>query len=281
MNSRNLVNLLLLVTLIAFASFYIHKKNQSVEIKRLTTLDISEITNIKIPREDGTEILFEKTAISNGQSEWQMRRPYQMKAHQFRINSLLGLTQTPVDKIYNASTLELSQYALDKPRAQIYFNDTLISFGKSSPVNNKRYLMTGSQLTLLEDQIYPLVSAQPTTFIDLNLLNTGHDIIAIKTPDIYLTKNDSGLWVTQPEMQLNADEIHSLLEDWKNLQAFAVHRYMKRKQLGEIIITTKDQQIIFEISDDDPWLILARPDLGIEYHIDNTLKKKLLGPADA
>jgi len=281
MNSRTLTNIILLLVLLAFIGFYINTKNKPVEIQRITDLSIDKINSIRIPRDNNADIILQKNNSPTGTTEWHMIKPYAIKAHQFRVNTLLGLSQTPIDESYDSSALNLQHYALDKPRARIIFNSTEISFGKSNPLNNKRYLKSGNKLVLVNDQTYPLVSAQAATFVDLRLL-PEQTITALSLPDLQIKKTETAHWKSTskkiPDNVLNADQIQTLLENWRSAQAFAVHKYMPRKKLGMIKISFENSNIIFELSDDDPWLILARPDLGIEYHMDSSLKKKLFGP---
>lgn len=249
------------------AGWFFYNSNQPVEVTRLTSLNLNDINQILIPKENGADILFKKTlAINNDETQWKMIKPYQINAHQFRVNTLLSLTQTPVDKSYNVSELNPGDYSLDTPRARIIFNHTEIIFGKSNPLNNKRYIMANNKMSLLLDQTYPLVSAQATSFIDLSLINSSSNITAIKFSDQGVTNN-----------KLSTDQLQQLVEQWKTAQAFSVHRYLERKQLGSIDVYIDDTPVSFIISDDDPWLILARPDLNIEYHLDSSLKDKLLG----
>jgi hypothetical protein len=174
--------------------------------------------------------------------------------------------------------LDLADYGLEPPRARIQFNQQQIAFGKTSPLNNKRYLLHNNKISLHADETYPLVSAQPASLVDLHLLNrTG--IVSLSGPQLQLYQTDAGRW--QSNKNLAADQIQTVLQHWENAQAFAVHTYMPRKQLGKITIKFAQQAIEFEITDVDPWLILARPELGIEYHLDAALKNRLLGIPDA
>jgi len=279
MNSRTLVNLLLFTFLLASAGWFVYKKNKPIEVTRLTSLKLDEINHIRIPKNNGTDIVFNKTQSVKGITIWEMLSPYQIEAHQFRVNTLLSLTQTPVDKLYPASDINLADFALDKPRANIFFNKVSVSFGKSNTLNNKRYIMSENNMALLADQLYPLVSAQPSTFISLKPLADNIAINSIKLPDLNITRNDENNWQASPGNTLNPNQIQAIITHWKTAQAFSVHRYLQRKQLGSIEIKTQGKKIIFIISDDDPWLILARPDLNIEYHLDSSYKNKLLGPS--
>ena len=274
MNNRSFVNLLLFSFLMSAAGWFFYKNNQAVEVTRLTHLNINKINMILIPKDNGNDILFKKTK-KNNESQWVMIKPYQINAHQFRVNTLLSLTQTPVDKAYDTSDLNLADYSLDTPRARILFNNTEIFFGKSNPLNNKRYIMSNNKMALLLDQTYPLVSAQAASFVDLSLINTLSNITAIKFSDLAVSKDENNLWQSTPANKLNTDQIQQLVEQWKTVQAFSVHRYLQRKQLGNIDIYIDNKPVSFIVSDDDPWLIIARPDLNIEYHLDTSFKNKL------
>jgi len=281
MNSRTLTNLILLLVLLTFIGFYLSNKNKIAETQRLTSLSLDEINNIQIPRDGKTNIVLLKKTSPDGGTIWHMLKPYPIKAHQFRVNTLLGLSQTPIDESFDSSTLNLNHYALDKPRARIIFNDTEISFGKTNPLNNKRYLNTGNKLVLISDETYPLVSSQPATFVDLMLL-PEKNINALALADLQIERTEDTRWISSsdeaPTNALTPDQVQTVLQNWRSAQAFAVHKYMPRKKLGMIRVSFEDSMINFELSDDDPWLILARPDLGIEYHLDSSQKDKLIGP---
>jgi hypothetical protein len=50
--------------------------------------------------------------------------------------------------------------------------------------------------------------------------------------------------------------------------------------LGEVFIYLENKQepITYVVADDDPWLILARPELGLEYHLNIEAYNKLIEP---
>ncbi len=272
MNKKRLLNIALLALLI-IGIFLVNQKEKPAEIQRLTSLDLDSIQTINIPRSQGKSISFYK----NNAAVWYMKTPYTLKAHPFRINTLLSLTQTPVNKIYSSKDLNLADFALDPPRASIKFDNTTVYYGSVNPLNNQRYLLVNQQLAMLTDTSYPLVSAQAASFVDLSLVPDNFNIIKIKTPETDVFLDNTGQWLSSGEKPLNADQIQGLLQSWTSAQAFAVHKYLPRKQLGEITLYSETRNITFIISDTDPWLILALPEIGIEYHLDKSLKDKLYG----
>lgn len=272
MKSRLLLNLLLLVCVSLVAS-YIFFSTSKPDTSMLSTLEIDSIEKIVISR-PSRYIEFRK----NNQ-DWYMTKPYEIKAHNFRVNHILKILNQISNENYEADTLDLSQYKLDPANASLYFNDHEIRFGNTNPVSGKRYLLSDNQVHLLFEDVYTLISAQATSFIDLNLIDTNSLINQIKTTEWNITRStDDGITTPDSISQVSAEQ---LFQHWQTAEAFAVHKYLKRKQLGQIEVTLNDRVIIFEISDDDPWLILARPDLGIEYHLDSAFKLKLLEINDA
>jgi len=276
-NSRSLLNIGMVIFLSIFIVIFYNTQNTDNTTLRLSNLSLDEVTNIKISRSSGDDILF----IKEADDLWYMIKPYYLKAHQFRINTLLSLTQMPVPKKYDVNSLDLSQYALDSPRASITFNTTEIRFGKTNPLNDMRYFLAEQKMMLISDKIYPLVSAQASSFIDLMILPDQYKITKIQTPAASILLDNGGTWVndhhTPNKVKLNTDQIQSLLQNWKSARAFAVHKYLARKQLGQIEIYSPTKSLMFQITDDDPWLILALPDLNIEYHLDSSQKDNLFG----
>ncbi len=278
MKSRTVVNLGLFIFLTVTISLFIYKKNTPEKANYLTSLDPQHITSIHIPRPKGMDIKFKKNKTGN----WYMMTPFLIKAHAFRIKTLLSISQLTIDKSYNIDELNPADYQLSPPLARIIFNkDAEIAFGKTNPVNNKRYLLSNKKMTLVKENIYPLVSAQAVSFIDLSLLPDDVKITQIKTPGIVITKDSNKEWKSSGDNKLNADQIQGLLQNWKQAKAFAVHKFMPRKHLGRLEITDNDKIITYEITEDDSLLILAAPNVGIEYHLDISHKESLLGFAKA
>ena len=269
MKSRLLLNILMLTVfsaLIVIALFFTPDTN--IE-QPLTSLNPTAINTIFIPRKNG-DISLQK---NNGQ--WKMLSPYQIPAHDFRIHHLFKLTQLKSNKIYKADQLDLKKFGLSPPRTRIRFNQTWFDFGKTNPITQQRYIKSGHNIILANDDTYALINSQPSSFVNLSLLPKGISLQSIKLPHTTLQLKNTR-WETTPKQDISADEIQIFLQNWKHAQAFAVHAYLKRKQLGHIIIQSKNKNINFEISDKSPWLILARPELGIEYHLSDNMLDKLL-----
>jgi hypothetical protein len=277
MNSRTLLNLLLLLLVVGLSAFIYQRQSQHQPAHHLTRLQADDIHSIVIPRSKG-DIVLEKI-----DGHWQMQSPYQLRAHEFRIERLIDMATAEADRPYDSQDLELETFGIDKHSSSIRFNDTTIRYGNTSPLSNKRYVLVNKQLYLIDDQLYPLINSQPSSFADLALLDSSQHISAIELPELRIFKNEKGSWQAErknhSEAPLDADSLQTLVENWQSAQAFGVHAYMQRKQLGRIELHLTDNTIIeLIISDTSPWLILGRPRLGIEYHFDKSFNERLLKP---
>lgn len=263
----NLLMILMLGILISIALLY---QPENLTEKKLTSLNIDDIQSLRIPRDKGDIVLRKKD------NHWQMLSPYEMPAHDFRIKQLLKLTQLTSTKVYSAEKLDLEKFSLAPPRARIQFNNTWIELGTTSPVTQQRYIKSDNTVLLAYDDSYPLINSQPSSFVSLSLLDQNDEIQGITLSEQKLEKQQNKWLISPKQKNIGADDIQGFIQNWKMAKAFGVHAYMKRKQLGQIIIKTKASELTFEITDKTPWLILARPDIGIEYHLDESMADKLL-----
>ncbi|MDQ1363534.1 MAG: hypothetical protein QG652_1395, partial [Pseudomonadota bacterium] len=271
MQSRNLLNILLLlaVTGLSATVWFVHQ--DKTEIHYLSSLDATQVNRIVIPREQG-EIVLTRQA-----GHWNMEKPYALPAHEFRVQSLLGLLQTPVSQSYAAEELDLAQFDLNPPRARILFNDQEIRFGKSSPVSNQRYVLHANRIYLLDDRLYPLISAEAASLINLSPLPEPALIEKIILPDLTLQKDAGNNWHDANGNIIAADTAQQLLENWRDAIAFGAHAYMERTDAKPVTIESKNKMMLqFLASQENDWLILGRPDAGVEYHFDAQYRDKLL-----
>ena len=280
MQSRILLNLGLLALVVALGLAIFNLRDDS-EDYQLTTLKPDDIRSIEIQHRDRYVVLKKQD------DGWRMTHPINIPANNFRINSLLKLINTTAHASYDTSQLDLSRYKLDTPRTTLRIfdgsQDTLIAFGSSNPINRMRYVKVGERMFLIDDNFYPLVSSQIGTLISQRLLPDVDRITLLQLPELRIKKTDNGKWRLTPEnAALSADNINALIDEWLHAEAFGVHDYMEREQLGDIDITVihdgAPQTLRFTVTDTEPWLILARPDLGIEYHLNIEAYDKLLRP---
>ena len=159
-----------------------------------------------------------------------------------------------------------------------FFSYKVISFGITNPATSLRYIRLNDSVYTIEDVYFPLISSHFGTLVSLNLLPDNITIEKLVLSNQTISKDDKGLW--QSTIDITADNIITTIDNWKNTQAFGVHEYLDRENLGtvDIYITGEQQPVSYIITDIDPWLILARPELGLEYHLNIEAYDKLIAP---
>lgn len=272
MHKKNILNLVLLLFVFALTSLIYFSEEKSTELARLSGTDVSTINSIIIQHKQNT------TKISRqADGHWQITQPVSIAANDFRIKSILKLINAPVHRQYSVDEISLEKIGLDKPDTVIQLNDETVAFGITNPATKLRYIKKGNTIYTIEDVYYPLLSSTFGTLVSLNLLPENSEITKLILINQTISKNDEGRW--QSNINISADNINKTIDHWKNDQAFGAHSYMQRTSLGEVFIYLKDQPTIsYVITDTDPWLILARPELGLEYHLDIEAYNNLITP---
>lgn len=274
MNKNNLLNLVLFLVVIALASIIYFIEEESTELEKISNSNITGISTIKIQHNQNTT-----TIIKSPSTHWKITEPVAVDANDFRINSILKLLNAPVHNQYSLDEINTSDTGLAKPLTSIQFNNHTIEFGIINPATNLRYIKFNNTVYTIEDVYYPLLSSHFGTLVSLNLLPADSKIEKLVLANQTIAKDGSGLW--QSNSKMSADNINRTLDHWRNDQAFGVHQYMQRKEdLGEVFVYIEGQQqpLTYIITDTDPWLILARPEIGLEYHLDIEAYNNLITP---
>ncbi len=280
--SRQLnLNLFLFITVISLAAIIYFSEEQSTQLQRLSDINMGDvnvdsITVIKIQHNKNT-ILINKTTEKN----WKITQPIDVAANGFRINSILKLLNAPVHNKYTLPEIDSNKIGLHRPKTSIQFNNRVITFGISNPVTNLRYIKLNNTVYTIEDVYSPLIRSHFGALVSFNLLPPGSQITKLILLNQTISKDEAGRW--QSNITISADHVAKTIQHWLHDQAFGVHQYLPRKELGEVFIylTNSAQPIRFQITDIDPWLIIARPEMGLEYHLDIESYNKLISPTDS
>ncbi len=268
MYKKHILNLLLLIAVISLATLIYFSDEQNNELDQLTTSNISDISSIAIHHnKNTTEILKQEDG------QWLITKPVNIEANNFRINSVLKLINAPIHSRYPVTEINLADTGLEQAATSIKLNDMVVYFGIINPATDLRYVRLDDTVYTIEDVYYPLLSSNFSTLVSLDLLPANSKVTKLILPGQTISKDKNNFW--QSNIAISADNINKTIEHWQQNQAFGIHEYLQRNtennsRPGEIFVYLEDheQAIRYLITDTDPWLILARPEIGIEYHID-------------
>jgi hypothetical protein len=275
MPSRTLLNIALFLTIVLLA-VYVYETDQleqaSSTSEQLTQLSAEDVTQIHIRHHQ------RRIELKRKHGKWHMLEPINIEANSFRIDTLLNVLNTVSHAAYATTDIELDKFGLSEASTSISFNDISIDFGIVNPINNYRYVRVGDSVHLIDDHYYPLLSSQTGTLVARELIAADTVIDKLVLPEQTLYRDESGLW--HSSAKIDPDAINETLHHWQHSQAFGVHNYMQREPLATISVylSGNAEPVQFYVTDDEPWLIIARPDLDIEYHFNLEFYDRLLRP---
>lgn len=274
MSSRLIVNLLLLVAVAilgAIAVFEPGHDQQASEVL-LTTDQPRDIRQIVIESPDAARI-----RITKEDSGWQIREPIAVAANTFRIDSLLQIVRAKSYSHYPVQGLDLSRYQLQKPLGRISLDDTTIQFGGTEPLENRRYVLVDGQVHLIADNHYYQTMLSLPAVVDNALVPAGRKLQALHLPTIELRHGNNGSWQTIPRKpDISMDDINVMLDEWRNARALNISAYENDSPVGRVTLDFDDgSSLEYDVLEKEPDWILGRRDIGMRFHLGQTLAEQL------
>ncbi len=212
----------------------------------------------------------EPMELKRGGDAWHMVTPLQFPADAALMQSLLDGFDLPVGDALPAGRA-LSEFGLDKPLVRITLDGNEYDLGGTQPVSHQRYVLARGQVHLMDDYLFYRVAHDAYWWLDKHLLPPGTRITALQLPHATLTQNAKGLWQLAPaDAAVSADAIQKLVQTWQDAQAMGVAAYAPAKELGEVAVAVvgSPEPLRFQLLSDPDYMVLARPDLKLEYQFD-------------
>lgn len=280
MSKRNLLNLILFVTIILLVVLVVYEpgKDKPITPTMLTTLNVDDVNEIKIIRHQAIKeeqnISFKRTDFG-----WQVVEPYNIAANTFRIKSILELLSSVSLSQNNMENLNPATFGLDKPSATIIFNNSAIVFGHNKSLKNNRYVKIDSTLHMIKDTFYYQLTAKTESYIAHKLLPEKSKIFKLNLPNLNIEKLPTGKWEVAPKTDsFSADAVNQLINEWQLSQAYDLVKIKAQPNIKpDITITLSNENIIrFKTVHNKENFGLFNIDSGIQYILSSDRKNKLL-----
>lgn len=237
----------------------------------VSSIDIASINNIVITRQNKPELIFSKR-----QNNWFMDEPLKIRVNIARINAMLKLAKSESHGEFNAKEINLVALELHQPAISMSLNDHQFQFGTTDGIDQRRYVLYQDKVFMVNDFLFAQLDSKPGFFADTLLLPPGTKLKKINFPNNEFSLIDD-TWQMQTLMDIKPDQITRLVYSWENATAISVSSYQTPQIDFPIVLTTKDDKTIrYEIISTDPYLILGRKDLEIQYHMASDEAQKLL-----
>jgi hypothetical protein len=262
-SKRWLINYVLIVLIVLFT--YIGNRS-GVEPgykseSRITSLKLQDINRISIQTAD------DNINLTRANGQWQIVSPIQWLANNITIERILGIANSETDSKLPASGIDLSTIGLQFPKAILSLNDTPIHFGATNQIRDRRYLLVHSTVFLLPDRHLPFITSGISGLIDQRLLPRALALSTLQIGPLKITQTQNGEWLDSNNTS-SPDQLNTLIENWQTLRASRIRAFKKKAAPLQKITAGLDNgnEVEFFLMSIKPEIIIARPDLGLQYY---------------
>ena len=278
MNTRNLVNLILLLVVISLGSLVLFDpfEKEAPAPAHLSELSTENINHIEIMQDDKTT-----TILDQKDNKWFLIKPVTIAANEVQVFELLGLINTISYAHFDVAQANLAKYGLQPPHITLKFNEATFTFGERDPINHNRYIMYNNSVHLIRDFYTSIANSAPMGLVSLALFPEAKKITSLVLPHMHLNFVD-GSWKIDPPPSdpVSQDAIHKLVDDWAFAQALEVSQ-INSKQLAKhktnpiqigFSDTTTPLDLLTYVTDNER--LIVNLTLGIQYHLakDNSVQ---------
>jgi hypothetical protein len=249
------------------------------EPKKLTAVDISEITRVRIEsrRREPLELIRED-------ARWRLTEPRALPADPIRVTALMGIASARVHEAFRAEGNDLAVFGLEPPMARIRLDQHEFLFGDTDPLNGWRYVLYGADVYLITDAFFHHVLATPAAFVDRSPIGADARPVAFSLPGATL-RLENGDWKVSPQRD-DGGAGRLLVEAWKNARASSVKSLdpaLNWQRTVEVGLENQQAPIRFRVASLEHELVLARPAWNLQYHFPAKAGNRLieLGAADS
>ncbi|MCZ6469732.1 MAG: DUF4340 domain-containing protein [Gammaproteobacteria bacterium] len=255
----------LLIAIIAISYFvgdryWTDSPNQSRNpISRLKPADIMSVAY----ELDGNSFVLSKSS-----DQWQLETPVQWPANNITVERIIAILASETETSIAVDGIDLTALGLQDPKLTLRLNDTVVLFGATNNINDRRYILIGSTIFLLADVHLPFMVQGISGLIDKRLLPGSISLQALDIAGLRLNKNNTRTWNSSNNTAISTDQINRLVSNWQTIEAGTIRRYDPSASVQQKIVATLNDgsSIEFLLMAREPELVIARPDLDLQYH---------------
>ncbi|HEX2668651.1 MAG TPA: DUF4340 domain-containing protein [Gammaproteobacteria bacterium] len=277
LNPRSRLNLALLALVALLGAFAYFRPGLKAPVQAPpVAADAMALSDVRIALAGKPEIHL----VRKGEA-WRMQAPLDFPADDALMQGLLDSLAAPLEPGFPAAGTDLAKYGLDKPLARLWLDGKEYAFGLLQPVSKQRYVLHGDKVRLVDDYVFYRIAHDTYWWLDKRLVPEGARITALQLPHATLTQDPKGTWQLAPaNKDATPETIQTLVDAWQDAYAMGMAPIGKGKRLGEVALSLAGakEPLRFLILDDPDYLILARPDLKLEYQVDISRNDALLVP---
>lgn len=277
-SKRWLINYVLILLIVVF-TFIGNRYNVQTGYQpdnRISTLKPQDIKQVRIQTADSS------IQLNKAGTSWQIESPILWHANNIVVERIVGMVNAETDSRLPASDIDLSTLGLQFPKAILRLNETEFMFGATNNIGERRYILSGDTVYLLTDKYLPFMTQGISGLIDRRLLPRSLPLQTLKLSTSTLKKSDNSSWQSSTETITEA-QASQIINRWQTLEATQIKTYQPGQTPMQKIIAGLDNggQIEFYVLSITPKIVIARPDLGLQYYFnENHYYGLLAAPRD-
>ncbi len=260
---RWLINFVLILLIIVFTYIGSKYNEQSgyQPDNRITDLKAADINSILIKTADTSINLSKVDGI------WHIKTPVLWYADNVTVERIIDIVNAQTDSKLPVSEIDPATIGLQFPKAILRLNDIQLTFGTTNNIGERRYVQIDETVYLLKDRYLPFMTQGVSGLLDRRLLPRVLPLKSLKLPELALEKQQGNVW-TADSTGLTDEQATQIIENWQTQQSQRIEHYRADhtpKQKVTAVLET-GSEIEFDVLAMAPKLVIARADLGFEYH---------------
>ncbi len=264
--------LIVLIVILTYVGNWFNVETGYQPQQPITGLKPADIESIEIQTADSTLRL----KLTGG--SWNLESPINWPANNIIVERLLDIVYIETDSRLSADEIDLATIGLQFPRAILRLNDTQVLFGATNNIGQRRYTMVGATVFLLPDVHLPFLTQGLVGIIDRRLLPRSFELNRLKLPDLEISRDQENLWRLSNTSSFSQPQVQRLVDNWQGLDASSVKPFkataMPRQKI--VVQLENGQSFEFFVMSIDPEIVIANPQIGMQYHFHADLYYQLI-----
>lgn len=246
----------------------------------LTPIDPNTVNRIALSRGGQQQFALEKHEL-DGESVWYLTEPLEMPANPVKVSQILDLLTTDSLRQYEIESDILAKLGLDPPGWEIALDQTIVQFGKTEPLEQRRYVRVGAKVHLINDRFSQYNFGSPLMLANLDILPVDKSVTEVHLPDKVIKKVD-GQWQSTPSTDaISQSSYNEFIDEWRYAQAQRVTLADQQEQTTTatpvtIYLEKASQPVRLTVESTEQDVIVTNRDWGVRYYLASTIGKRLL-----